>query len=566
MFLPSLREVERSSSVVNTFGGIDLGERVAEGSWAWTENLSSREYPALTNREKRGIFRTLVNPGGMIGKEKLFWIEDGYIWYDGGRYDAVTPGEKQLVSMGAYVLIFPDKVAFNTDTYLTTRLENTTAPAGTVTVSLAKEDGSLYTDYATGETAPEEPENGDYWFHDGVMQVYSSQAESWTPVSTVYGLIQGTGIGIGFKAYDGVTISGCACDQMNGSKLLQAVTDNSLLVIGLVERETTQTGGIMVSRTVPDMDFVTALDNRCWGCSSYHHEIYACKLGDPTNWQCYDGLATDSYAVTVGSDGPFTGAVAHGGYVLFFKQTCIHKIYGTMPSNYQVREQAARGVEKGSDRSLVIVDEVLYYKAADGIMGYDGSLPQNVSSALGGKRFRNARAGSQGSRYYISMQDEANAWHLYCLDTASGIWHREDNTQVRWFANCDGEGYLIREDNQLLALRSGSHGTGFDRQKPEADFGWTAETGDLLDELRDNKWVSRIQLRMKLEAGTEVTVKLRLDAGEWETVCRQKAASKRTITLPIAARRCDHLRLRLEGSGPMVLYTLAKMVEQGSEF
>jgi len=564
--MATLTPIQRTAISVTTFGGIDLGLKVPEGAWAWTQNLSSREYPILRTREKRGEFRKLEKPGGMIGKEKLLWIEDGHIWYDGGKYDPVTEGEKQLVSMGAWVLIFPDKVAFNTDTRLLKPMENVVTPQGTVTVRLAKEDGSLYEDYATGEEAPADPQNGDYWFHDGVMQVYASATSAWVPVETLYGRIEAQGIGQGFSEFDGVTITGCAADDMNGEKLLQKVEDDALLVIGVVTQETTQQGGVTVKRETPEMDHVTSLNNRCWGCSTYNNEIYACKLGDPTNWKAYEGLSTDAYAVNVGSDGPFTGAATQGGKVVFFKPSCIHEIYGTAPSNFQVNETEARGVEAGSERSLVLVDEVLYYKSADGVMGYDGSLPQSVSSSLEGMRFHNARAGKQGSRYYISMEDVQGAWHLFSLDTQRGLWYREDGTKAEWFASCQGEGYFIRDDGMLLALRHGEHGTLFDEQTPEEEFKWIAETGDLMDDVRDNKWVSRIQCRVMLEEGAELTIYLQLDGGPWEEAIHIKDARKRTVTLPISARRCDHLRLRLEGMGDMSLFQIARYVEQGSEF
>jgi hypothetical protein len=551
---------------VTAFGGIDLGLKVPEGSWANTQNLTSAEYPIAATRKKRGILRKLESPGGIIGKSKLFWIENNHIWYDGGQYDEVTPGEKQLVSMGAWVLIFPDKVAFNTDTLKLKTMENRTSPAGKITVKLAKEDGSVYEGYATGEDAPADPKNGDLWFNDGIMQVFSSATSAWTQVETLYGRIEGTGIGIGFSQYDGVTITGCAADDMNGEKLLQRVEDDAILVIGVVSQETSQEGGVTVKREVPQMDHVTSLNNRCWGCSTYENEIYACKLGDPTNWKAYEGLSTDAYAVNVGSDGPFTGAATQGGKVVFFKPGCVHEIYGQMPANFQVTQQECRGVEQGSERSLVLVDEVLYYKSADGVMGYDGSLPQSVSSSLEGQRFRNARAGKQGSRYYISMEDMQGKWHLFTLDTRSGMWLREDDTKVKWFASCQGDGYFVRADDVLMAIEHTAAGTAFDDVGQEADFEWLAETGDLMDDIRDNKWVSRIQLRMQMTPGSEASVFMQFDGCEWKRAVTVAWTDKRTVTLPIAARRCDHLRMRLAGKGEVSLYQLSRYVEQGSEF
>ena len=86
---------------------------------------------------------------------------------------------------------------------------------------------------------------------------------------------------------------------------------------------------VRMERRVPDLDYVTECDNRVWGCSSKENVIYACRLGDPTNWFSYRGIAADSYAVTVGSDGAFTGAATCMGYALFFKENTLHKLYGS---------------------------------------------------------------------------------------------------------------------------------------------------------------------------------------------------------------------------------------------
>ena len=80
---------------------------------------------------------------------------------------------------------------------------------------------------------------------------------------------------------------------------------------------------------MPELEYVTENANRVWGCNSKENIIYSCKQGDPTNWYCYNGIASDSYAVTVGSEGGFTGAATCMGYVLFFKENTIHKIYGS---------------------------------------------------------------------------------------------------------------------------------------------------------------------------------------------------------------------------------------------
>ena len=48
---------------------------------------------------------------------------------------------------------------------------------------------------------------------------------------------------------------------------------------------------VSMERRVPELDFVTECDNRVWGCNSKENVIYGCKLGDPTNWFSYRGIA-----------------------------------------------------------------------------------------------------------------------------------------------------------------------------------------------------------------------------------------------------------------------------------
>ena len=123
---------------------------------------------------------------------------------------------------------------------------------------------------------------------------------------------------------------------------------------------------VSMERRVPELDFVTECDNRVWGCNSRENVIYGCKLGDPTNWFSYRGIAADSYAVTVGSDGAFTGAASCMGYALFFKENTLHKLYGSKPSDFQLSSLRCRGVAKNAARSLCVLNETLYYLSPDG--------------------------------------------------------------------------------------------------------------------------------------------------------------------------------------------------------
>lgn len=315
------------------------------------------------------------------------------------------------------------------------------------------------------------------------------------------------------------------------------------------------------------MDFIIESKNRLWGCrygialnGQMVNEIYASKLGDFKNWNCFAGISTDSYAATVGTDGQFTGAITHNGYPIFFKENHMHKVYGDFPAQYRIQDTACRGVQKGCSKSLAIVNEVLYYKSRSAVCAYDGSLPMEISSALGDEVYHDAVAGSLDNKYYISMADANEAWHLFVYDTQRGMWHREDNTRVVDFCNCRGDLYFIDyADNKIKTVR----GTGVLETE---DVSWEAITGTIGTDSPDKKYISRLDIRMSLKVGTRVYFYVEYDStGKWEHLFTMTGMTLQSFTVPVRPKRCDHLRLRIEGDGEAKIYSICKTVEQGSE-
>ena len=317
---------------------------------------------------------------------------------------------------------------------------------------------------------------------------------------------------------------------------------------------------------MPDMDFVIESGNRLWGCrygvvdGKPVNEIYASKLGDFKNWNCFMGISSDSYAASVGTDGQFTGAITHMGYPLFFKEGCLHKVYGNYPANYQIQTTTCRGVQKGSSKSLAIVNEVLFYKSRTGICAYDGSLPSEVSSALGEVSYSDAVAASHGNKYYVSMMDYKGEYTLFVYDVRKGLWHKEDNTAVADFCSCRNELYFIPKDGTEIKTMFGS-GT-----VDTAPVPWMAESGVIYMYTPDRMYVSKLGIRLALETGSKASVFIQYDSfGEWHLLCDLRGTNFRVLTVPVKPRRCDHFRIRIVGEGGAKVYSLAKTTEKGSD-
>lgn len=577
---PYLQQRGRNRSITADFRGLNLSQGIGDGEWAWMQNMDTREYPAVARRQKRVHVATLNKPNGLCATDRLCFVDGVKFYYNGFYYGDVEDSEKTLVPMGAKIAIFPDKKLFDTTTLSFTDMEQKNVSSGTVRVTLAKGDGTPYGEYTEGGTAPENPENGQLWLDTSgdapVMKTWSEAQGLWVAEATTYVLVSATGLGQGLKALDGVTVSGLEEAGLNGDWILTDAGPDYILFTGILQKTLTQTGEVRVERTCPEMDFVVEKDNRLWGCSSADHEIYCCKLGDPTNWRAYQGVATDSYAVTVGTPGPFTGAAVSGSAVIFFKENCLHRVYGTQPSNFTVYVDNLRGVQQGCHKSAVRVNEYLYYKSVFDVCVYADSEVAGISAALGTESYKNAVAGVCGNRLYLSMEDQEGAWQLLVYDTAAGVWTREDGTHALGFASCLTETFMLRADGELYALLPGEYNkdffmvgsdyTVYAQEETDEEVSWELRTGEILRELPDHKYIGKIQLYLELDPGARAEVALRRDGGAWEKVQELSGGDQRRCTLPIYPRRCDRMEIRLTGVGHARLVNWSKYVGYGSEY
>lgn len=582
MKYPTLAELPTSREMIDIFKGYNHNLRIANGEFYEMTNLSSDHYPVLSTRTCRGIYASTDIPQGMIAKDTVCYI-DGSDFIMGEQRISIGVTEdtapKTMISMGAYVIIMPDKVYINTENLSDYGpIEASVTATSGASFSLCNADGEDYQDVAVQNWVPLNPENLDFWFDTSessfTLKQYSSETDTWIPIAITYIKISAAeAIGAPFSVGDGVSISGIKYGAISDiddtfSSVIWAKGDNYIVVRGTPGIITGQDTAITIERKMPNMDYVIESGNRLWGCrygiaadnEKTVNEIYASKLGDFKNWNCFAGISTDSYAATVGTDGPFTGAITHLGYPIFFKENCMHKVYGSYPANYQIQTTTCRGVQEGCSGSLAAVNEVLYYKSRSGICAYDGSLPVEVSAALGDVMYHHACAGALGNKYYISMADANEDYHLYVYDTIKDMWHREDDTQAFGFCNCKGDLYYIDHASNLIKTVKG---TGVKEKVP---LKWSATTGIIGTDSPDKKYISRIDVRMKLDVGAKASFYAEYDScGDYEYLFTMTGKNLQSFAVPIRPKRCDHMRLRIIGTGEVKIFSICKTIEWGSD-
>ena len=595
-YLPQLMAGERQVLNTTVFGGYDHRDIIKDGEMYNTTNMGGEAYPLLSVRRKRAYTSWPESAGkltGISGRDQLIFVLGDKVYYNYVPVSGITISTaeamcpKKIVNFGAYVLIFPDKVYFNTVNQSDCgSIDRLWTESGTnISLQMCRGDGTNYdmTQITVSESAPANPTNGKLWIDQSgdkdVLRQWTQSTGEWVEVASTFVKISGIGIGTGLEMYDGISISGIAAPDgaaarireqvaaLNGSFITYFRGENYIVVAGLISQtmDSLKNQAVRVDRTIPEMDWIVESNNRLWGCKygmvngAVVNEIRCSALGTFKNWNRFLGNSQDSYVASVGSDGFFTGAVTQKSYPVFFKENCIHQVYGNTPSTFQINTTIARGIQEGSGRSAVVVNEQVYYKSRTDIMMFDGSMPIPVSAQLGAMLYRNARAGAIGGKYYISMQDINLNWHLFTYDTENGTWYREDDFQALGFGRVEDELFAIDEEGNRLAALRGSRG------EIEADFNWMAEFGMYGTDYREQKYLSRFDLRMYMEEGSEAQLEIQYDSGVWEKMPVIRGRSLRSFVVPVIPRRCDHLRFRIAGKGEMRMYSISRVMEVGAD-
>lgn len=592
MQFPIFQDVARYREMTTAFGGYNHQLSCQEGQFYDMQNMTSQYYPILSPRQSRGIVKSFVNPQGILDKEELLWIDDNKLYINGeektlNNVTLSSEAPKTIAKMGAFVIIMPDRIWYNVDKDEYGYMEHTKtiAKGNNIKFSLCQANGAAITAQDASYYETHEPKDGDYMMSTNngktSLKVYASTTKTWLTVGTTYVQITATGIGVGFEKEDGIkltmdngidALSNIFVNEEEDNKVSTNTTiidktDDCITIIGILkENLDISDKELKVERKVPDMAFITECNNRLWGCSKDGHEIYCCKLGDVKNWNCFQGISTDSWAATIGSDGKFTGAITYLGYPMFFKEDGFIKISISATGGHQIKETKCRGVQKGSHNSLSILNETLYYKSSTCVCGYNGSLPYSVSDELGEVRYYDAVAGAIGDRYYVSMRDGKGVYSLFVFDAKKGIWCKEDNTEVICFCKHLDDLYYIDAKDKLMKSVRGTLLYDVPEKRAEDKFNWFAESGTIGYSSPDNKYVARINLRISLDFGTNVDFYLQYDSSnEWEHIFNMSGKGTRTYSVPIIPKRCDHFKYKVVGKGGCKIHSITKTIEEGSD-
>lgn len=505
MKLPILKYSEsRMRNQVMQFRGIQYGRFTRDGEFSETLNLSARNDPSISQRTARGkITGAWTAPTAIYAKDKLVVVDGTNFYYDGQIVGQVTTGQKQIVAVNSKIIIFPDKVYYDTEQQVFASMGvKVTIPAANVT------------------------------FTDKEITLSENPVEGKTLADI-------------FEQGQAVEITGASKTENNKVVIIRSVAGNTTTCTENTFIAGTTSTDIAIERKIPDLSYICEFGNRLWGVSG--NVIWSSALGDPLTFYNYDGVATDSYAVTVGSNGAFTGCCSYSSNVLFFKEDMMYKLLGTQPSEYRLYNYLVPGVEAGSYKSLAVVNEVLYYKGASGIYAYSGGTPYILSDCFGTKKYKNAvGAGADGRFYYVSMQDADTGIHgIWVLNCNKGSWLREDDLHVVDFVRYSGDLCFLAADGTIYQTGQ--------EDEVEGRFKWAATLVPFDWTIPERKQYTKLYIQAELDQGAYMKIELKEDDKPFRQAFIHHAEQRKNLAIPIFPSRCDKLQVKLSGEGRCII-------------
>lgn len=451
--LPKMpNQIRHNKRDVIAFGGLNLTHATNEGEFADSKCITTSGYPWL---------QTAADMAGGEG-EFVTYADEVFVW-DGDVYTVqgtklykndteigdVTSGLKQMAVVNTKLVIYPDKV---------------------------------YVDMT-----------------DDTMHSLIKESHYWTTNTVTHNSVTANGIGNYFAAGDVVDVTGTG---MEGKRIVVLTSETNTLTFA--DNSITldnPSGRVTVESSVPELDFICSSGNRLWGLCNEDRTIYVSSLGDPTSFFDYTGEG-GSWSVAVGSEGDFTGICAFGGSVLAWKENLLHKILGSYPSEYYTVDYPIYGVQKGSDKSLVVINNVLYYKGTYGVYQYGGNRPINISDKLGNGIYTNAVASGDADNYYIGMADPAGEYHLYVYDIKRGLWIKRYDRRMVSSAASNMTAYFISADqfgNNVLFTVS-------ENDRADRNTEWLAEMTEVTESTFNRKGYTKLLVRLDMADYSELKI------------------------------------------------------------
>ncbi len=581
--------IPKKQKTISSFSGINLNMSKKNNELIESINMSAKDFPCLSVREKRNKKSDTKTDVTFIGSKNDIY----YTGYSETAPDthSITYGEKTLelsedevhkgkertcAHLTDSLLIMPDKIVYTPSMNTAEKIsyskyqDNNTAFKKTeeqckpnLMINFPTYIGRLTnTGIVSNTYTPNEFTSYLMTFEnlkagDTVRLTFNLQPDTDYHDSKYYSYIEKMKQGVDAKIksvkYTSHKIASGTISEITGIEFGENVIDtggySSIAIYTLT-----------IERKMPDIDYMCTLNNRVWGVKG--NNIRCSRLGD---LRCWDDFSSDAFgtlpsacfSTDVDTGGEFTAITPFGGTILAFKEKCIHKIYGTEPANFTLSTLDCNGVARGAHKTIAMINGVLYYMGIDGIYAYDGSRPSLISQKTDILKLKVLGAGTDGVNYYLSVLKN-NQYFLYVYYPKTNIWHTEEIGE--------NKGQFFFLENKLHTVCKSDIYTISD-STGEEEIKWSFAL-DFDEDTFSTKGYGRLLIRYNLGEDAHFTVTTVCDGNyQRESVdVRWNKATEGTSVLNLPIIKCNKLKVIFEGIGDFTLMDICREYFLANEF
>lgn len=299
---------------------------------------------------------------------------------------------------------------------------------------------------------------------------------------------------------------------------------------------------ISIEKVMPDFVDICSYENRMWGVTT--DELRCSKLGDASEWDDfsvddYGTLPSSCFCTPVETDGEFTAITSYNGSILAFKEDCIHRLYGSQPSEYTVNKITCPGVKKNCKKTLATVAGSLFYMGRNGIYRYNGSTVSLISRNLDIEGYEALCAGGDERYYHIALKKDGNC-QVYVYDTLYAIWNitttPEDISE------------FVLTDKGLQAIGKNNIYSYGDSEDVLWNFVYSFGAKEFT-----SKHLSSVSMRFYLAKGGNINVTYKSRIKEKTVIAKQGQGREEIVTISLPPYINEDYELVFSGKGDFTL-------------
>lgn len=561
MLFPYLKEKYKMNYKTSVFGGLNRMEYTSEGELAEMKSMTSDEYPFLSPCKKKAAIQInsdikKITAAVFHGKETeesiggFTGVADGAFYYRNTKipfaysFMEIAGDKAELVNISDRIIIAPQMYCYEYKNPLKNDKLYPLAKGvydGYITVVSADEDGKPIT--LTKDN------NKKTWADEGISAGDSLMIETdeeyykWLNVYEPPNKYD--------RDVDKRVIFEAIVESAEAFTLKVRLYNKDGEAINVTDKrgepinhEFSKT--LRVYRRFPRFKNICLHLNRLWATTSDGESIYASAPGEFCEFSRYKGLSTDSWYTSVGEGGGFTGITELGEGIVAFKENTFYHIYGDRPANFGI-------AKKGSDcgcvdpRSVCRTGTSVIFAGREDIYEYSGGVPNGIGKKLNIGDFKTAAAFADNKKYYVSVNSEKK---LFVYDIENELWHIEGDFDILGGIKHKNTIYFVTSDSVL-------------ETKSSVAEEWSATLCDITERNINQKGVNDIFIRVRNGEGSEVSVWLSQNGGEFKLYGRIKKSGEHTFRVPVRFVKGNRYGIKISGKGSSVIKDMQRSVYEG---